>query len=61
MSTEKEGLDRTIVPCAGCRNEASLSEANIAEVVNYADWSAMQRTEQQKGADYLPELGTRKR
>jgi len=64
MSPDEKGLDRKIVPCARCRTEVPVSEASVAEAVDYiihfcglecyAKWA-----EQRQGADYLPKLGTR--
>jgi hypothetical protein len=65
MSSEKESVDRTIVPCAGCRNEAPLSGANIAEVVNYiidlCGGALCKVDGAAEGSRLLAEPGTRKR
>jgi hypothetical protein len=35
MSPGKEDTDRKIVPCARCRKEVPVSEAKVAEAVDY--------------------------
>jgi hypothetical protein len=35
MSPGKDDTDRKIVPCARCRKEVRVSEAKVAEAVDY--------------------------